>query len=102
MDFFRKIEKGDKLEGHSQNWSPENTIEIERKNFLSVVENICKQSRYPLLTLRIFIHIICGIDGDGQAHFSTRQMAKTLDAHYDTASKCIRFLKEIDVLRVEK
>ncbi len=85
-----------------QQWKAGNIVEIERKNFLSVVENICTQSRYPLLALRIFIHIICGIDSGGEVHISARQMAKKLDAHYDTVTKCLKHLREIEAIRFKQ
>ena len=83
-------------------WSPENTLEIEQANLLATTEKICTQSRYPLLALRIFLHIVCGIDANGQIHISARQMAKRLDAHYDTVTKCLKYLREIGVITIER
>jgi hypothetical protein len=90
------------LRGHNSGWSAENIIEIEKKNFLSAIERICNECRYPLLTLRIFLHMVCGIDEAGEIHISARHMAKLLKANYDTVTKCLKFLREIEVLAIKK
>lgn len=86
----------------TQDWLPENIVEIEQKNYLAVTEKISKNARYPFLTLRIFNHVIAGIDTEGKAHICARQLAKKLDANYDTVTKCLKYLREIGVMGVEK
>lgn len=88
--------------GDNSGWQSEDIIEIEKKNFLGTVECICKQCRYPLLALRIFMHIVCGIDDAGEIHISARHMAKKLDVHYDTVTKCLKFLREIKAIQIER
>ncbi len=83
-------------------WPQENIIEVERKNLLFITEKICQQCRYPLLTLRLLLHIICGIDANGQVHISARQLSKKLDAHYNTVTKCLKYLREIGVVRIKR
>lgn len=83
-------------------WLPENIVEIDSVVLLSVTEKICTQCRYPLLALRIFLHILCGIDAKGQIPINARHMAKRLDAHYDTVSKCLKYLREIEVVRIKR
>lgn len=102
VDFFRRMEKNGFPDINAPAWSPENIVEIEKRNLLLVVEKINKQARYPLLALRLFLHVICGIDADGKINISARQMAKTLDAHYDTVTKCLKYLREIEVIRLDR
>ncbi len=82
----------------------ENFIKIEKLGFKALVEKICQndECRYPLLALRILIHIITGIDGNGRIYISARHLAKSLNVHYDTVTKCLKYLREINVLRIEK
>jgi len=88
----------------SEDWTPENVIEIEKKSLHYIVEKICrnKECRYPLLAVRILIHVITSIDGSGKVYISARQLSKSLDVHYDTVTKCLKFLREIEVLRLDK
>gem|GEM_PF-2008618 len=83
-------------------WQPDNIIEIEPQSLLHVTETICRQCRYPFLTLRLFLHVLCGIDGNGKTCICARRLAKKLDVHYDTVTKCLKYLREIGVVRIER
>jgi NADH/NAD ratio-sensing transcriptional regulator Rex len=56
----------------------------------------------PLLALRLLIHIIAGIDADGKIHICARQLSKKLDVNYDTVTKCLKYLREIGAMRIER
>jgi hypothetical protein len=98
---FLRTERSDQRTSESQ-WSPENTIEIEQKQLRMVAERICKQCRYPLLALRLLIHVLTGIDANGRIDISARQLSKAMDVHYDTVTKCLKFLREIEAIRIER
>ncbi len=85
-------------------WLPENTIKVERQNLLSLTEKICKDKkcRYPQLALRILIHVIAGVDTEGMIPISARQLSKTLEVNYDTVTKCLKYLRETEVLQIER
>ena len=101
MEFCRTSNEGYQNTA-KQDWLPENIVEIEQQKLLLLAENICKNCRYPLLGLRLLIHVIAGIDSDGKINISARQLSKTLDVHYDTVTKCIKDLREIGFLRKEE
>lgn len=81
-----------------------NVVEIEPQSFRYIVDKICKNAdcRYPLLALRLLVHVITGIDASGKVYLSARQLAKSLDVHYDTVTKCLKYLREIEVLKIER
>ncbi len=87
-----------------QNWPKENVVEVEKKSLRYIVEKISRndQCRYPLLAIRILVHVITSIDGNGKTYISARQLSKSLDVHYDTVTKCLKYLREIDVLSFDK
>ncbi len=99
----REVEYQGHLENR-QTWLPENIIEIEKKSLCCIVEKICQHERcrFPLLAVRILIHTITSIDANGRVYISARQLSKSLDVHYDTVTKCLKFLREIQVLQMEK
>jgi DNA-binding transcriptional regulator YhcF (GntR family) len=101
VDFFRTINNGHQ-NSDNPHWNPENIVEIEQKNLRAVVEQICKQCRYPLLALRLLLHVITGIDHNGRIDISARQLSRKMDVHYDTVTKCLKYLREIGVLRIER
>jgi hypothetical protein len=101
VDFYSNKKNECQPSGMPQ-WLPENMIEIEQRNLRSVVETICNQCRYPLLALRLLIHVITGIDADGRIDISARQLSKTMDVHYDTVTKCLKYLREIEAIRIER
>lgn len=81
-------------------WPSENIVEIESTAVRNVADKICQQCRYPLLGLRLLIHVITGIDTNGRIHISARQLSKSMDVHYDTVTKCLKYLREIGVLHI--
>ena len=89
------------LSGYTEDFHSGNIVNIEQKQLQSVVESICQQCRYPLLALRILMHAICSIDSQGRTYINARQLAQKLGVHYDTLTKTIKFLREIDVLRLD-
>lgn len=99
---LREIKNKSWINHSGTHWLPRNTVEIEQGNLLLVTEKICKEYRYPLLALRLLIHVICGIDADRKVYISARQLSKNLDVHYDTVTKCLKFLREIEVIRIER
>ncbi len=82
----------------------ESIIEVERHQLLQVTETICTDHacRYPQLALRILIHVITGIDSEGNVFISAKQLASRLGVNYNTVSKCLRYLRRIGVLRLER
>lgn len=81
-----------------------NSIEIDQKALLSITEQICQPGgcRYPLLALRILIHVIGGIDGNGQIPISARRLSKSMNVHYDTVCKTLKYLRKTGVLEIER
>lgn len=79
-----------------------NHILIDAAALGLAVDMICSESRYPLLTLRVLLHTITDIDDNGQIHISARHLAKKMDAHYDTVTKCLKYLREMGVLEIER
>ena len=92
------LPEGDKL------WSPENIVQIEQQSLVYLTEKICrdKKCRYPQLSLRILMHVIAGIDAGGCIHICARQLSKEMEVNYDTVTKCLKYLREIQVLRIER
>lgn len=82
----------------------ENVVEIDREALASITSQICQPGncRYPLLALRILIHVISGIDDKGQIPISARQLSKSMNVHYDTVCKTLKYLREIGVLQIER
>nr|WP_322624516.1 hypothetical protein [uncultured Flavobacterium sp.] len=83
-------------------WAPENIVEIDQKNLQLITEHICKRCRYPLLALRLFLHVLCNIDAQGRVSINARHLSKRLDVNYDTVTKALKFLREINVLAIER
>ena len=77
-------------------------VQIEQHKLRTVVETICTQCRYPLLALRLLLYVITGIDAEGRIYLSARHLAKMLNVHYDTVTKCLKYLREIEVLQIER
>ena len=85
-------------------WPDENVIEVDKKSLHGIVEAISRSGdcRYPLLAIRILIYAITSVDGNGKTYISARQLSKSLDAHYDTVTKCLKYLRAIDVLELDR
>jgi hypothetical protein len=80
----------------------ENFIEIEKKSLRRIVDRISSgECRYPLLAIRILIHAITNIESDGKVYISARQLSKSLDVHYSSVTKCLRYLRSIEVIQIE-
>ena len=101
---LHKIENQGCLHKGKIQWPLEHIAEIEQENLRAIADKICQKNecRYPLLALRLLIHIITGIDTEDRIYISARQLSKALDAHYDTVTKCLKYLREIGVIRIEK
>ena len=87
-----------------QYWLPENIVEIEQHYLVFITEKICKDKkcRFPQLALRILIHVIAGLNTEGRMNICARQLSKAMGVNYDTVTKCLKYLREIDVLRIER
>lgn len=83
---------------------PQNTVEIEQKSLFVLAEKICndEKCRYPQLALRILMHVIAGIDAEGRVQINARLLSKEIKVNYDTVTKCLKYLREIEVLRLER
>lgn len=77
-------------------------VEIEQHSLMQVVERISTQCRYPLLALRLLLHVITGMDAEGRIIISARHLSNKLDVNYDTVTRCLKFLREIEVLQIER
>jgi len=84
-------------------WLPDNTIEVNKGFLREIVDKICSNEgcRYPLLALRILIHVITSIDDANRVYISARHLSKTLDVNYDTVTKCLKYLRSIEVLQLD-
>ena len=86
----------------SEDFCLDNIIEVESKNLQEITDKICGQCRYPLLALRLLIYFITGIDNNGVIQISARQLSRKMNVHYDTVTKCLKYLREIEVIRLKK
>lgn len=84
------------------NLSAADNVEINRYYLLSVTEKISTDSacRYPQLTLRIFIHLLAVSDQANKIALSTRHLSKKLGVNYDTATKCLKYLRLLGIIRI--
>ncbi|MNY41731.1 hypothetical protein D3C86_1765680 [compost metagenome] len=67
-----------------------------------MVDGICQQCRYPLLALRILVHVICSSDTQGRVYINARQLSRKLDVHYDTVTKALKYLRETGILSLDQ
>jgi len=76
---------------------------VNPENLIKFTEIICtdKNCRYPQLTLRILNHIFAEIDKDNKWAISPRFVSTKLEANYDTVTKCLKYLRSINVLQIE-
>ena len=89
--------------GHDS-WPKENIVEIDTKHLTTLTEYICSPNsrcRYPLLALRLLVHVIGQIDEQGKMYISAKKLSQKMDVHYDSITKCLKYLREIGALRVE-
>ena len=77
---------------------------VNPESLVRYAELICtdENCRYPQLALRILIHIMAEIDNHNKWTVSARQIAKRFNVHYDTVTKCLKYLRSINVIRTEK
>jgi len=88
----------------SHHWQPENIIQVNQQYILLISEQISndKNCKFRQAALRIFTHLLASIDNEGKVSINARQLSKNLGVHYDTTTKCIKYLKVIDVIKTEK
>lgn len=61
-----------------------------------------KNCRYPKLTLKILIHIFVETDNENKWNVNPGLIAEKLNAHYDTVTKCLKYLRSIRTKVAEK
>ena len=85
-------------------WQPESIIQVNQQYILLISEQISndKNCKFRQAALRIFTHLLASIDNEGKVSINARQLSKNLGVHYDTTTKCIKYLKVIDVIKTEK
>ncbi len=85
-------------------WKPDNIIQVSQDNVLSLTEKICtdKNCKFPQLALRIFNHLLAGVDNEGKVTVNARLLSKKLGVNYDTVTKCIKYLKHIEIIKADK
>ena len=87
-----------------QQWKPESIIQINQRYVFMISEKISrdKNCKFRQLALRIFTNILASMDNDGKVSINARLLSSQLDVHYDTVTKCIKYLKSIDVIKTER
>ena len=83
---------------------PKGLLVVNPDSLVRYTEIICtdKNCRYPHLTLRILNHIFAELDKEKKWAVCPRYVSDSLGANYDTVTKCLKYLRSIDVLRIEK
>jgi hypothetical protein len=81
-----------------------NTVEIDQAGLLLVANKIStdKSCRYKQLALRLLIYVIGKSNGEGSIAISARRLSKEMDVHYNTITKCLKYLRQIGVLRSDQ
>ena len=82
----------------------DNTIHVNQKVLLAITEKIStdKNCKFRQTVLVIFNHLLASMDNDCKVEICARQLSTKLGVHYDTVTKCIKYLKQIEVLKTEK
>ena len=77
---------------------------VNPTSLIKYTETICtdKKCRYPQLTLRILNHILAELDKENKWSACPRQISMKLGAHYDTVTKCLKYLRSINVIQTTK
>jgi len=77
---------------------------VNPENLVRYTEIICtdKNCKYPQLALRILNHIFAEMNKENKWTASARQISKRFDVHYDTVTKCLKYLRSINILQSEK
>jgi hypothetical protein len=89
--------------GNFRDWQPENIIQVNQQYILLISEKISNDEncKFRQAVLRIFNHILASIDDEGKVSINARQLSKNLGVHYDTITKCIKYLRAINVIKTE-
>jgi len=84
-------------------WQPENIIQVNQQYILLISEKISNDEncKFRQAVLRIFNHILASIDNEGKVSINARQLSRNLGVHYDTITKCIKYLRAINVIKTE-
>jgi hypothetical protein len=86
-------------------WPPEHEdiAEVDQKAIFEITEKICtdENCHYRQLALRILLHMIASIDGDNKIYIHAGQYAEALKVHYNSLTKCLKYLREIGLLFIE-
>ena len=79
----------------------DNFIRVNQENLLLFIEKIAtdENCRFRQAVLIIFNHLLANMDTESKVEINARQISKKLGIHYDTATKCIKYLKQIDVIK---
>lgn len=84
-----------------QQGQTDNFIRVNQENLLIFNEKIItdEKCRFRQAVLIIFNHLLANMDNESKVEINARQLSKRLGIHYDTATKCIKYLKDIEVLK---
>jgi hypothetical protein len=82
----------------------DNVVLLHQRDLLLISEKICndKNCKFRHVTIRILNYLLANMDTDGKVSFSARQLSKRLGVHYDTVTKCLKYLRSIDLIKSEK
>jgi hypothetical protein len=82
-------------------WQSDNTIRVNQENLLLFIEKITtdENCKFRQTVLLIFNHLLANMDNESKVEINARQLSKKLGVHYDTATKCIKYLKQIEVIK---
>jgi Fic family protein len=85
-------------------WQPETLIRFNQENISFISEKICndKNCKFRQVTLRIFNHLLSHVNNECRVSINAKQLSKIFGVHYDTITKSIKYLKSIDVIKIEK
>jgi len=85
-------------------WQAGKIVQFNQQNILLVSEKISndKNCKFRQAALRIFNHLLANMNSEGKVAINARQLSKTMDIHYDTVTKCLKYLREIEVIKIEK
>ena len=81
-----------------------NFVLVNPEKLIRFTEKICtdENCRYPQLALRIMNHILAEMDYDNKWKISARQISKRFGVHYDTVTKCLKYLRSIELIKPEE
>ena len=78
-----------------------NFVLVNPEKLIKYTEKICtdENCRYPQLALRLMNHILAEMDNNNKWNISARQIAKRFGVHYDTVTKCLKYLRAIELIK---